>query len=174
VDPLCAWAAQAVLTVTAVGHTAGINKYDIAYTAALVLVAVVALFAGAVSPVCVAAWPLLAFAIGTGLVAATTLGSSITRASGERLGGRMAIFLYRALYLQVLLWVAYAIVWGTAEGGKAATPTQEIITYTVLDILSKAVYSVLFVQSIHSAYTTGDWRNWFVGAPLDISLTHQS
>lgn len=39
-----------------------------------------------------------------------------------------------------LLWTAYPIVWGIADGSRIATVDQEIIAYAVLDILAKPVF----------------------------------
>ncbi|QDS68863.1 hypothetical protein FKW77_007413 [Venturia effusa] len=40
----------------------------------------------------------------------------------------------------LLLWTAYPIVWGIADGSRIATVDQEIIAYAVLDILAKPVF----------------------------------
>jgi len=40
----------------------------------------------------------------------------------------------------ILVWTAYPIIWGVADGGRLLSVNQEIIAYAVLDILAKPVF----------------------------------
>jgi len=65
-------------------------------------------------------------------------GARMVRAKGSRvtkLFGSLAVF-------TLILWTAYPVVWGVADGGRKATVDSEIIAYAVLDILAKPVFGL--------------------------------
>jgi bacteriorhodopsin len=166
-----AWGAVAPLTVSILGNTAGASWSNVAYTGTTALMAVVALFAGANSPTCVAAWPLLAFAIGAGLVSARQLLSDFASSAKQFAHGRFYSVFILCTAFQVFLWIGYAVVWGVSEGGKAASATQEIIAYTVLDILSKSAFSFLVYATRDMVVRHGTIAAGCQGIALDIELT---
>jgi len=61
-------------------------------------------------------------------------GSANARAKGDKL---RTLFTSIAAYT-LILWTAYPIVWGIADGARKVSVDTEIITYAVLDVLAKA------------------------------------
>jgi bacteriorhodopsin len=159
-----AWGTVAPLTVAYLGTFARVGLLDIAWPAALSVVAVVTLFAAAVSPVCVAAWPLLAFAVITGVVLLFNVWGTFHGHATKVLPAGLQGTYYFALQLFTGALVAYAIVWGTAEGGKIATATQEVIVYTVLDIITKSALFLLPLWNMNSYIATGNALTWLGGS----------
>lgn len=47
----------------------------------------------------------------------------------------------------LLLWTAYPIVWGVADGSGVASVDQEIIAYAVLDVLAKGIFGFWLLLS---------------------------
>jgi bacteriorhodopsin len=155
-----AWGAVAPLTIAYFGTYARVALLDIAWPAALSILAVITLFAAAVSPTCVAAWPLLAFAAGVGVALLLALWYSFGAQAKKNLpAGLHGTYTY-ALSLFTLSLVAYIVVWGTAEGGKIATATQEVIAYTVLDILTKTLLFFIPLWNMGSYVSTGNALAW--------------
>jgi bacteriorhodopsin len=74
------------------------------------------------------------------------------------------------VFVFLLLCGAYAIVWGTAEGEKVAHTTQEIITYTVLDLLTKVILKAWLLLGIRSYNKYGDAQAWLGSEKLDFFL----
>jgi bacteriorhodopsin len=167
-----AWATVAPLTVASLGNLAGAPSGNIVFAASASFIAVAGLFAGAVSPNCIAAWPLLAFAIVAGAVVAKELLLDFYFSATKFAAGRFASLYAFAAYFQLALWVGYAIVWGVSEGGKVTTATQEIITYTVLGILSKVVFVVVVLMARNAVVAHGSISAWLGGEELSISLSH--
>lgn len=63
-------------------------------------------------------------------------GSRMVKAKGDRaskLFGSLAVF-------TLILWTAYPIVWGIADGSRRASVDTEIAAYAVLDVLAKPVF----------------------------------
>ncbi|CAG9942978.1 unnamed protein product [Clonostachys rosea f. rosea IK726] len=63
-------------------------------------------------------------------------GALVAKARGERLAklfGSLAGFI-------LILWAVYPIIWGIAQGGHRMSVDAEIITYAVLDMLTKVVF----------------------------------
>jgi bacteriorhodopsin len=87
-------------------------------------------------------------------------GSNMVRAKGDRVGklfGSLAAF-------TLVLWTAYPIVWGIADGSRRATVDTEIIAYAVLDILAKPVFGTWLLRAHRSIPETnvdlnGYWSN---------------
>jgi bacteriorhodopsin len=163
-----AWGTVAPLTITYFGLYAKALFTDIAWAASLSMVAVVALFAGAVSPGCISAWPLLAFAIGAGLVLLTCLWGPFRRSALTHLPAGLHSTYDGTLSIFTVAMVGYAIVWGTAEGGKHATETQEIIAYTVLDTFTKTLLLLLPILNTNSYITYGSALAWAGNEKFDM------
>ncbi|EOD52861.1 putative opsin-1 protein [Neofusicoccum parvum UCRNP2] len=58
----------------------------------------------------------------------------------SKLFGSIALF-------TLILWTAYPIVWGIADGSRKASVNDEIIAYAVLDILAKPVFGIWLLLS---------------------------
>ncbi|RYP78423.1 hypothetical protein DL771_000608 [Monosporascus sp. 5C6A] len=50
----------------------------------------------------------------------------------------------------LILWTVYPIVWGFAQGARIASVDGEIITYAVLDLLTKAVFGLWLLLTLDS------------------------
>ena len=48
-------------------------------------------------------------------------------------------------YTSAAVYTGYIVFWGTSEGGHITTADQEIIVYTVLDIVSKVVFAFILI-----------------------------
>jgi bacteriorhodopsin len=163
-----AWGTVAPLTITYFGLYAKAHFADIAWAASLSVVAVLALFAGAVSPACISAWPLFAFAIGSGLVLVQFLWGSFRRSATASLPSGLHSTYYGTVFLFTVALVGYAVVWGTAEGGKKANETQEIIAYTVLDIVTKTLVLLIPIVNSNSYITYGSALAWAGNVKFDM------
>lgn len=79
---------------------------------------------------------------------------------GEKVGG---FFTSIALYT-FIIWTAYPIVWGIADGSRNVSVNKEIIAYAILDILAKPVFGAwLLVTHMNMPETQmelgGFWSN---------------
>ncbi|KAH7166351.1 hypothetical protein EDB81DRAFT_284595 [Dactylonectria macrodidyma] len=70
-------------------------------------------------------------------VQGTRVGSNRDNAV-TKLFGSLAAF-------SAILWVVYLVVWGVSAGAKKTTVDTEIITYAVLDVLSKAIFGLWLI-----------------------------
>jgi len=87
-------------------------------------------------------------------------GANMVRAKGDRVsklfGGLAA--------LTLILWTAYPIVWGVADGARRASVDTEIIAYAILDVLAKPVFGTWLLLSHRKIPETnidigGYWSN---------------
>ncbi|KAL9095903.1 MAG: hypothetical protein Q9165_001900 [Trypethelium subeluteriae] len=62
------------------------------------------------------------------------------RAAVLNKGTKVARFFGSIAGFTLLLWTAYPIVWGVADGSRIASVDDEIIAYAVLDVLAKPVF----------------------------------
>jgi len=71
------------------------------------------------------------------------------RAAAYTKGAKVGNFFAAIGGFTLLIWTAYPIVWGIADGARKATVDQEIIAYAVLDILAKPIFGawLLFTHS---------------------------
>jgi bacteriorhodopsin len=171
-----AWVTQAPITITLLAVVTRVSMYEAAWTAALSVVGVGALYAGAMSPNCVSAWPLFAFGIATGVVLAVSLTRTFKTSALKSLPEAFHGTVTFAVTSFLVMWIGYAIVWGVSEGGKVTTPAQEIIVYTVFDIITKAVIPGVIVLNIQNVFKTGRALAWLGqdGTQYDFSITkHQ-
>ncbi|KAF2085086.1 putative opsin protein [Saccharata proteae CBS 121410] len=70
-------------------------------------------------------------------------GRAMAKAKGSKVGnlfGSIALF-------TLILWTAYPIVWGVADGSRKASVDSEIIAYAVLDVLAKPVFGLWLLVS---------------------------
>ncbi|EOA81609.1 hypothetical protein ACJQWK_11091 [Exserohilum turcicum] len=87
-------------------------------------------------------------------------GGANARAKGEKL---RSFFVSISVYT-VILWTAYPIVWGIADGARKVSVDSEIIAYAILDVLAKAVFGA-WLLIVHAnmresdAELNGFWAN---------------
>jgi bacteriorhodopsin len=62
------------------------------------------------------------------------------RAEAQAKGGKVGNFFLAIAGFTLVLWTAYPIVWGIADGSRKMSVDGEIIAYAVLDILAKPVF----------------------------------
>jgi len=62
------------------------------------------------------------------------------RAMAMSKGGNVASFFGALAGFTLILWTAYPIVWGIADGSRRASVDTEILAYAVLDVLAKVVF----------------------------------
>ncbi|PSS05172.1 hypothetical protein BD289DRAFT_457518 [Coniella lustricola] len=70
-------------------------------------------------------------------------GSNTVKAKGNtvtKLFGSLALFTF-------ILWTAYPIVWGFADGGRKVSVDGEILAYAVLDVLAKPIFGLWLLLS---------------------------
>ncbi|KKY34025.1 putative opsin protein [Diaporthe ampelina] len=73
-------------------------------------------------------------------------GTNTVKARGNKvtkLFGSLALFTF-------ILWTAYPIVWGFADGARKASVDSEILAYAVLDILAKPIFGLWLLISHRS------------------------
>jgi bacteriorhodopsin len=71
------------------------------------------------------------------------------RAEAFAKGNKVAAFYSSIAGFTVLVWTAYPIVWGIADGSRMLSVDSEIIAYAVLDILAKPIFG-LWLLVAHS------------------------
>ncbi|KAK3347026.1 putative opsin protein [Lasiosphaeria hispida] len=69
-----------------------------------------------------------------------------TRMVSAKGSGVSRLFNSLALY-SLILWTAYPIIWGVADGARKMTVDTEIMTYAILDILAKTVFGLWLLVS---------------------------
>lgn len=62
------------------------------------------------------------------------------RAAAQAKSSKVGSFFLAIGGFTLLIWTAYPIVWGFADGARHMSVDQEIIAYAVLDILAKPVF----------------------------------
>jgi len=79
-----------------------------------------------------------------------------------------ALFTSLALFTLVL-WTAYPIVWGVADGARIASVDQEIIAYAVLDVMAKPIFGfwLLLSHDFSSATSISIEGFWAHGPTAD-------
>ncbi|KAH6957933.1 hypothetical protein BKA56DRAFT_637772 [Ilyonectria sp. MPI-CAGE-AT-0026] len=87
-----------------------------------------------------------------------------TRVANTRENNVTKLFGSLAVY-SLILWAIYLVVWGVAAGAKKTSVDTEIITYGVLDVLSKAVlgFWLLFASRKYRETTTEVGGYWSYG-----------
>lgn len=85
-------------------------------------------------------------------------GSLLVKGRGDRLAkvfGSLAGFI-------LILWTIYPIVWGVAQGGHRMSVNGEIITYAVLDLLTKVVFGFwILISSRQIPETIAEVGGWW-------------
>ncbi|KAF2140863.1 uncharacterized protein K452DRAFT_319172 [Aplosporella prunicola CBS 121167] len=69
------------------------------------------------------------------------------RARALNRGSKVAKLFGALAGFTLILWTAYPIVWGIADGARKASVNSEIIAYAVLDILAKPVFGLWLLLS---------------------------
>jgi len=142
------WATNTPMIILGLGLLAGVTYTEAFFTTVLSSITTAALFAAAISSGYHATWPIYVF----GIVAALPVVYQVLFVWAARaVSAPSATAKTYALlaWFSFFISIGYAVNWGTAEGGKVQTSDQEVITYTVLDILSRVVFGfvLLFVPN---------------------------
>jgi bacteriorhodopsin len=86
------------------------------------------------------------------------IGARTVRARGAKVGklfGSLSLF-------TLILWTAYPIVWGIADGARKVSVDTEIVIYAVLDVLAKVVFGIwLLVAHRQNAETNVEIGGWW-------------
>jgi len=149
------WFFTVPLLVLDLGVLAGAHWSELFFTIICADVMIAAGYAGAIDVAYNATWPLFAFGFVAFAPVAISLLTSF-RASAYRHHVEVGKLYDLLAFSSVLLWTGYGVVWGCSEGGGIMTVDQEIITYTVLDIISKCVFGfvLLFSREAIARYGT--------------------
>jgi len=142
------WAGNTPLILATLGLLAGTTLTELAYVTVLSLITTGALFAAATSTGYNATWPIYAL----GLCIAIPIAIQVLLVWGARAAtcpAPTAKTFLALSWLSFFFAIGYAVNWGTAEGGRVQNTDQEALTYTVLDILSRVVFTfiLLFVPN---------------------------
>jgi bacteriorhodopsin len=137
------WVLTGPLTIIALGLLAGAHWVEITFIAIATIIGVGAGFAAALSTGNYATWPIYGFAIAIFLVVIYNLLYTFraTAHANKEIGKLYDVLAYGSSFI----YLGYVIFWGCAEGGNIASADQEVIVYTVLDILSKVVFGFVFL-----------------------------
>ena len=143
------WAIVGPLTIAILTVVAGVHWVEGLYVSFLVLFGVASGFAGALHTGRYATWPIFAFAVVAYALAGYSLLVRYRRAAYQLHNeiGKLYDLVGQGSFV---LYTGYLIVWACAEGGHVADVDQEIIVYTVLDILSKVVFGYVLLLSRES------------------------
>jgi len=151
-----AWVFVAPITTIILGILAGAHWVDIFWVAFASIVSVAALFASAISQGWNATWPLFAFAGVAGLIVAIAYVRTY-RVAAYKVHAEIGK-LYDVLGLgSLVLYIGYYITFGVSEGGKITTPDQEVIIYTVHDIITKVAFGFVLIYSREAIARYGTW-----------------
>ncbi|OCL10138.1 family A G protein-coupled receptor-like protein [Glonium stellatum] len=71
------------------------------------------------------------------------------RVQAKARGSKVGKFFVLILTYSLLVWTAYPIIWGIANGARKMSVNSEIIAYAVLDILAKPVFG-LWLLLVHA------------------------
>lgn len=141
-----AWALVAPITVWIFGLLSGAHWVELIWVSIVTMIGVAAGFAAAISNGTNATWPLFAFGVVTFIPVFIALAFTFRRAAYKvhtEIGKLYDVVGFGSL----LLYVGYVITWGVSEGGFVTTVDQEIIIYTVLDILTKVIFGFTLIYS---------------------------
>jgi len=138
------WATNTPLLILTLVLLAGCTYGEVFFATALAELTTGALFAAAISSGYNATWPIYVF----GVVAALPVAGLVLLTWSSRVvsapAATKSVFTTLA-WLEFVIAVGYAVNWGTAEGGKVQTIDQEVITYAVLDIVSRVVFGFILM-----------------------------
>lgn len=90
------------------------------------------------------------------------------RAMAASKGGKVGGFFASIAGFTLILWTAYPVVWGIADGSRNVSVDGEIIAYAVLDVLAKPIFGLwLLLTHMNMPETNVDlggfWANGFSG-----------
>lgn len=141
-----AWALVAPITIWIFGLLSGAHWVELIWVSIVTIVGLAAGYAGAISNGFNATWPLFAFAVMSFFPVFIALLFTFRRAAYKvhtEIGK-----LYDVVGLgSLILYVGYIITWGVSEGGFITTVDQELIIYTVLDVLTKVVFGFTLIYA---------------------------
>jgi len=143
------WATNTPLILLTLGLLAGTTYGEAFFAVAVAEITTAALFAATISTGYNAVWPIFTF----GVVAAVPVAYQVLfvwaarAASAPAATARIYSFL---AWFSFVIAIGYTVNWGTAEGGLVESTDQEVIVYTVFDILSRVVFGfvLLFVPGV--------------------------
>lgn len=94
------------------------------------------------------------------------------RAMAMSKGGKVGGFFASIAGFTLILWTAYPIVWGVADGSRMASVDTEIIAYAVLDVLAKPIFGLwLLLTHMNMPETSVDLGGfWAHGLSSDGSI----
>ena len=158
------------LLVLDIGTLAGAHWVELFFSMFAALVMIAAGFAGATSTGYNATWPLFVF----GFVAYFPVAINFMttwRSTAYKHHVEIGKLYDIVAFASAILWAGYGIVWACSEGSGWMTPDQEIITYAVLDIVSKCVFGFVLLFSREAIARYGTFLGGInTGADFDFPL----
>jgi bacteriorhodopsin len=139
------WALTGPLTLIALGLLAGAHWVEITFVAISCVIVVGAGFAAALSTGNYATWPLFGFAVAIFLIISYNLLYTFraTAHANKEIGKLYDVLAFGSSFF----YLGYVIFWGTSEGGNITNVDQEVIVYTVLDVITKVIFGFVFLFS---------------------------
>jgi len=149
------WFFTVPLLILDLGVLAGAHWSELYFTMVCSAVMIAAGYAGAIDSGYNATWPLFTFGFVVYIPVAVSLLTSF-RTNAYRHHVEIGKLYDLLAFGSVILYAGYGIVWGCSEGGLIMTVDQEVIVYTVLDIISKCVFGfvLLFSREAIARYGT--------------------
>lgn len=136
------WGVTTPIVIAILGFLAGANSTSIFYVGSVAVFFFASLFAGAIHTGFHSTWAIFSFSCVAYVVLLLELAFPFRR-SAYRVHveiGKLYDFL--ALITAVIL-TGNLILWGVSEGGHVTTVDQEVVVYTVLDVLGRSVFGLI-------------------------------
>jgi bacteriorhodopsin len=169
-----AWVVVGPITVVILGLLAGAHWVEQVWTLFWVIIGVAAGYAGATDAGLNATWPLLAFGVFTFFPVMVALVYTFRR-TAYRVHAEIGKLYDVLAFSLVILFAGYASTWGVSEGGWYTTVDQEIIIYTVHDILTKVVFGFVLIWSREAIARFGNFLGVInTGADFDFPIVRST
>lgn len=169
-----AWILVAPLTIVVLGILGGAHWVEQVWAAFWAMLGVAAGYAGATDGGWNATWPILAFGAFCYFPVLISLTYTFRR-TAYRVHSEIGKLYDVLAFSSVIMFAGYAIVWGVSEGGMVTTVDQEVIIYTVFDILTKVVFGFTLIWSREAIARFGNFLGVInTGADFDFPIVRST
>jgi bacteriorhodopsin len=148
------WMITTALLILDLGLVAGQDFVTIAAVIGADLLMITAGYMGAVSVVTTVKWFWFLFGMAMFLPVIYSLARTFRETVITRKDPEMIELYGKIAWLTIIMWSFYPVVWLFSEGFASFSVSFEVVAYTILDIISKVVFSFMIVSAHDSLGST--------------------
>merc|ERR1712205_196663 len=148
------WTITTALLILDLGLVAGQDFVTIAAVIGADMLMITAGYMGAVSVVTTVKWFWFLFGMAMFLPVIYSLARTFRETVITRKDPEMIELYGKIAWLTIIMWSFYPVVWLFSEGFASFSVSFEVVAYTILDIISKVVFSFMIVSAHDSLGST--------------------